>query len=111
MKLLLIVLSVAGFLAALRRLVAALFSLFKGGVDAFLMGEVARSRADRGDVTGLLEARAWRRNTRRARARALLYVVFWAGLLIAPLLTRITLPLYAAYALLWLPALAKRVLR
>ncbi|MGH7471331.1 MAG: hypothetical protein ACRENP_25560 [Longimicrobiales bacterium] len=109
MNLLLIVLGVAGFLAALRRLVAALFSLFKGGVDAFLVGEVARSRADRGDVTGLQEARAWRRTTRRARMGALLRVVLWAVLLVVPLLTRITVPLYAAYAALWLPALKKRV--
>ncbi len=102
MNLVLFVLSVAGFLAALRRLAFAAFRLFKGSVESFVMREVASSRTDRGDVTGLLEAQALRRATRAVRARALASVVFWAALLSAPLLTRMTLPLYAFYTLLWL---------
>ena len=102
MNIILTVLGVAGFLAALRRLAFAAFRLFKGGVDAFVMRELGSVRAQRGDLTGLMEARSWRRSTRGQRIRAVLAVVFWAGLLAAPLLTRAALPIFATYAVLWL---------
>jgi hypothetical protein len=101
MNLVLVILSVAGFVAALRRFLFAAFRLFKGGVDAFVAREVASSRAERGDVTGLAEARAWRGRTRKARSQLLLTFLFWLTVLVAPLLTRVTVPIYAAYAGLW----------
>lgn len=101
MDLIFFVLSVAGFLAALRRLALATFRLFKGGVEALVMREVASTRAEHGDVTGLLEARARKRATRGSRWRALAIVVFWAALLSAPLFTRTPVPIYAAYTILW----------
>jgi hypothetical protein len=112
MNLVLVILSVAGFVAALRRFLFSAFRLFKGGVDAFIAREVASSRAERGDVTGLMEARDWRSHTRKARFRAILLVLFWLAVLIAPLLTRATVPIYAAYALLWfLPGTTQRLKR
>src|SRR5262245_105920 len=101
MNLVLVILCVAGFVAALRRFLFSGFRLFKGGVDAFIAREVASARAERGDVTGLLEARAWRSSRRKARIRAILLVLFWLAVLVAPLLVRATVPVYAAYALLW----------
>src|ERR1700741_2829972 len=100
MDLIFFLLSVAGFLAALRQLARAAFRLFKGGVESFVMREVASTRAEHGDVTGLLEARARQRSARGSRWRALGVLVFWAALLSAPLLTRTPVPIYAAYTIL-----------
>lgn len=102
MKFILIVLAVAGFVAALRRLAFAAFRLIKGGVDSYVMRELGSVRAERGDLTGLREAHDWRRKTRVLRARAGLAVLFWAALLSVPLMTRRPLPIFAAYAALWL---------
>ena len=110
MELILVVLSVAGFLAALRQLARSAFRLFKGGVDAYVMRQVASTRAERGDLTGLLEARAQERSTRGSRRRALGMVILWAAVLSAPLFTRASVPIYAAYAVLWLwPLMRRRV--
>jgi hypothetical protein len=108
MNLVLFVLSVAGLLAALRRFAQATLRLFKEVVETFVSGEVARARADRGDVTGLMEAREQRQQGRRAVGRSLLEVSFWLVAVIAPLLASVTMEIYAAYSILWVLPLLKR---
>lgn len=108
MQFALFLLAVAGFLAVLKRLGLAAFRALQGGVDAFILSEVASSRAQRGDVTGLAEAQQQRRKTRVARWRAAGSVLLWAGALVAPLLTQWALWIYASYSLLWLFSARRR---
>ncbi len=102
MEFVLFLLGVAGFLAALRRLMLAGFQLLKGSVDAFVTREIAAARAQRGDVTGLVEAGQRHKSARNARLLALLVVAAWSALLIVPLFTGLAAEAYAAYSLLWL---------
>ena len=111
MELLLFALGVAGFLAALRRLLYAGFRLLKGSVDAFLMREIAGARAQRGDVTGLMEAANRRRGARNARLFSLVSVICWLVLLIAPLVTNTGNRIYPLYTILWIQPLVQRLTR
>jgi hypothetical protein len=81
------------------------------GADALIAREVATTRAQRGDLTGLEEANFVRGEARRRRYVALGFLSFWAGLLVVPTLTPWPSLLYAAYSLLWLlPHRRERVL-
>jgi hypothetical protein len=108
MQFALFLLAVAGFLAVLRRLGWAAFHALRGGVDAFLLREVASSRAQRGDLTGLMEAENTRRSRRISRWRSAGAVLLWLSALAVPLLTRVPLPIYAVFSLLWLWPLQRR---
>ena len=108
MRFLFLILAIAGFLAVARQLTQAVFILLKRSVDSFVLGEVAGERARRGDVTGLVEARAAKQERRRARLRSLLAVILWATLLALPLTTRWTLQGFALYSILWLVPLLRR---
>ena len=108
MRFLLLILAIAGFLAVARQLTRAVFILLKRSVDSFVLGEVAGERARRGDLTGLVEARAARQARRRARIRSLLAVIMWATLLALPLTTRVTLQGFALYSILWVWPLLRR---
>jgi hypothetical protein len=102
MEFVLFVLGVAGFLAALRRLMFAGFRLLKGSVEAFVTREIASARAQQGDITGLVEADTRRKSARNARLLALLAVAAWSAALIVPLFTAVAGKAYAIYSLLWL---------
>ena len=108
MRFLLFVLAVAGFLAVFRQLVFAAFRVLRGSVDAFLLREVAGARAARGDVTGLVEARAAKSRSRRARLLEAARLASWTALLIIPFLVRPTMTLFAVYSALWLIPLVRR---
>jgi hypothetical protein len=108
MRLLLFFLAIAGFLAVARQLTRATFVLLKRSVDSFVLREVAGERARRGDVTGLVEAHAAKRERRRGRLFALLAVIGWTALLALPLSTRATLPGYALYSVFWIVPLLRR---
>lgn len=95
-------LAAAGILAVVLRLLRALFAGLRGGVDALLAGDVASSRAQRGDLTGLDEARSAVTQAQRRRLVALGQASVWIGLLLVPALTPWPAPLYASYSLLWL---------
>ncbi|HEX7051998.1 MAG TPA: hypothetical protein VF188_17450 [Longimicrobiales bacterium] len=95
--------AILGIAAVAWRIVRAVFRAARQGVDAFLAGEVAKTRERRGDVTGMDDAEAHAARARRARWRALGAVVFWSAVLALPaLLPTEAAPIYAAYALLWL---------
>jgi len=95
-------LAIAGAIAVVLRLVRALFIALRGGVDAFLASDVADARAQRGDLTGIEDAREAGRSARRRRMLALGAASVWLGLLVFPTLTPWPQLLYACYALLWL---------
>jgi hypothetical protein len=102
MNLALMLLAVAGFAAAAVRAAVALFMAVRSGVDSFLARDLAESRGQRGDLTGLADATALRQTARRRRFVALGVFALWAALLIVPPLTPWPLLLYAGYSLLWL---------
>jgi len=98
----LFVLAIFGFVAVFRRSAGAFLRVLGRGVEAFVAREETSIRERRGDLTGLREAEERRHGARRARRGATARLVFWCALLIAPLLTPWTTPLYAAFAMLWL---------
>ena len=95
-------LAVAGVIAVMLRLLRALFASLRGGVEAFVARDVAETRAQRGDLTGLDDARAAAAIARRRRFLALGTASMWIGLLVVPMLTAWPSLLYATYSLLWL---------
>lgn len=95
-------LAAAGVIAVMLRLLRALFATLRGGVDAFIARDVAETRAHRGDLTGVDDARAAAGLARRRRLIALGTACMWIGLLVVPALTPWPALLYAAYSLLWL---------
>lgn len=102
MRLLGLVLAAFGAFAVALRVMRALFRLLHRGVDAFLAGSVEEVRAQRGDLTGMRDARHEALLARRQRLRAGAGLCLWTALLVVPPLTPWPLPLYAAYSLLWL---------
>lgn len=94
-------LAIAGVIAVMLRLLRALFASLRGGVDAFLAGDVADTRAHRGDLTGHSEARSAVQLARRRRMLALGAASLWIGLLVVPMLTPWPSLLYAGYSVLW----------
>jgi hypothetical protein len=101
-------LAVAGVIAVLLRLLRALFAALRGGVDSFLARDVADTRAQRGDLTGVDDAQTAAALARRRRLLALGTGSIWIGLLIFPVLTPWPGLLYASYSLLWLIPRAPR---
>jgi hypothetical protein len=97
-----LILAVAGFIAVAARMLRALLGVLTVGADALIAREVAATRAQRGDLTGLEEAKLARSAARRRRYVALGMLSMWAGLLVVPPLTPWPYFLYAAYSLLWL---------
>jgi hypothetical protein len=95
-------LAAAGVIAVMLRLLRAFFAALRGGVDTFLAHDVADTRAQRGDLTGVDDARGAARLARRRRLLALGTASVWIGLLVVPTLTPWPALLYASYSLLWL---------
>jgi hypothetical protein len=99
----LLVLAVLGFAAVLWRCLGAAIRAVRQGVDHFISREMAETRAQRGDVTGMVEATGWAEEARRGRRRAVAEMVLWALLLaLPPWLFSSPVPFYAAYTLVWL---------
>ena len=96
------ILAAAGISVVLLRLIRALFRLVQRSGEAWIAAETARSRAGRGDLTGLDEALALERRTRIGRTSAIIRVVAWLLVLLVPPFTPWTATIYAACSLLWL---------
>ena len=94
-------LAVAGLLAVLWGTLGALIRLVGRAAETWVARELARTRARRGDVTGLAEARAGAGRARVAWLRAVLSLAAWTGLLVGPALTPWPTTLYAASSLIW----------
>lgn len=105
-----LILAVTGFAAVAARMLLALLRVLTRGADVLIARDVAATRAQRGDLTGLEEANLARGEARRRRYVALGLLSIWAGLLLVPALTPWPNLLYAAYSLLWLLPRSERVL-
>lgn len=102
MTLLLALIALPGIAAVVLRWSTAMFGMARHAVERYVAGQVAESRAQRGDISGMSEAEIIRRRSREEQRRLLLQLLLWSGLLIAPLFLPATLVLYALYGLLWL---------
>jgi hypothetical protein len=102
MSVVVLVLAIVGALAVAQRAVATAASALRLRVEAFLAAEVAATRRQRGDLTGMEEARVGVRDARRAARYRGGRAAGWLLLLIAPVATPWTGPIYAAYGVLWL---------
>lgn len=101
MRFVLLILSIAGIAAILRHMLTASSKLLRRGLDAYLAGQIADVRANRGDLTGLSDAEGARAAARRQRRGALFLVAVWVALLVVPPLTPWPSLLYASYTILW----------
>lgn len=95
------VLAAIGVMAVAWRSVCAFARLVRRELDRFLAREAADARASRGDLTGMADAESRAAEARRARRRVLFELGFWLALLLVPLWTPWTTPLYAGCSVLW----------
>jgi hypothetical protein len=95
------VLAAIGFFVVAWRLVKAVLRLARLGLDVYAAGELADTRARRGDLTGMEEAKRAAAARKRARWRMVAPAVVWLLLLVLPALTPWTRSLYASYTLFW----------
>ena len=102
-------LAFAGIVAVLRRMVFAAFRFARGAVEAFVAREIGSTRANRGDITGLTDAREARARARSHRIRAGLELLAWSSVLAGAGATDYAREVYAALSLLWLPLLVRRM--
>jgi hypothetical protein len=108
MELAVLILAVLGFVAVLLRFLKAALAAASQGANALYAREMQATRARRGDVTGMEEARGWVVSACKGRTQAIGAVMFWIALLALPLLLlRSPAPVYAAYSVLWLRRGAK----
>ena len=109
---LLILIALPGIAAVVLRWSRALFVTARHSLERFIAGQIADTRAQRGDISGMSEAESIRSKARAEALRSLLLVLFWSALLLGPLLLPGTLLIYALYAVLWfLPRTGKTVAR
>lgn len=103
------VFATGGIAAVLWRLLRTALRALGLSADAFLAGELVEARANRGDLTGLAEARARADSVRRARVRALLGAGAWLAVAVVPaLLLPHPAAFYAGCSILWfLPGLSR----
>jgi hypothetical protein len=103
MELAVLILAVLGFVAVLLRSLKAAVAAASQGANALYAREMQATRARRGDVTGMEEARGWVVCACKGRRQAIVALAFWITLLALPLvLSRSPAPVYAAYSALWL---------
>ena len=96
------VLAIVGAAAVLWRFGRALVRALGRLAELVAAGQAVDVRRQRGDLTGMAEASAWREAAGRRRIRALASCGLWAALLVVPLYTSWAQVLFAAYSALWL---------
>jgi len=102
MTLLLALIALPGIAAVLLRWSSAVFGMARLSVERFVAGQIADSRAQRGDISGMTEAEAIRRRSRAEQLRLTLQILLWSAALLIPVLLPATFVIYALYGLLWL---------
>ena len=109
MNAILTILAVAGIAAAAWHVLRAAVRFLSREAAGLWSDELARTRARRGDVTGLQDARREKSGLARLRRRALGEALGWTALLLAPAVTPWARTIYATYVVLWLvPFLGRR---
>lgn len=101
MTFLLAVIALPGIAAVLLRWSRAAFVTARHIIERFVAGQIADTRAKRGDISGMSEAEAIRQQSRAAAQRALWHLLFWSALLVFPLFLPIAWIVYVLYGLLW----------
>ncbi|HEX6558115.1 MAG TPA: hypothetical protein VF021_01595 [Longimicrobiales bacterium] len=102
MTLLLVLIALPGIAAVVLRWSNAMWATARHSLEWFVASQIADTRAQRGDISGMSEADMIRRKSRDAQSRDLLRLLFWSALLIVPLLLPGSFIIYALYGLFWL---------
>ena len=102
-------LAVLGGLTAAWHLVRAALRFLGRAAEGIWADEMAQTQARRGDVTAFEESRRERMEARRSGLRSGAAALFWAALLTAPAFAPEPRPVFAAYSLLLLLPLVRRV--
>ena len=98
----LVLIALPGIAAVLLRWSRALFVTARHSIERFVAAQIANTRAQRGDISGMAEAEKIRHNSQQEAVRSLLNVLLWSALLIGPLFIPGTFLIYALCGLLWL---------
>jgi len=102
LNLIVLFLAISGVIAVLIRVGGALFVLLRRGAEGIIARELAATRMQRGDITGLADATTAHSEAKRRRFVATGLLFTWAGLLFVPPLTPWPSLIYATYSVLWL---------
>ena len=102
MTLLFAVIAIPGIAAVLLRWSSAALVVARYSLERFVAGQIADSRAQRGDISGMSEADNIRRKSRAAQRRALGLLLLWSAALVVPIVLPGTFIIYILYGLLWL---------
>ena len=97
----LILLAIPGVLAVLLRLGWALLATGKHALEWFVARQITNQRAERGDLSGLTEARKVRDAAARQQRRFGLHAAVWLLLLALPLFIPGAVIVYPFYSVLW----------
>jgi hypothetical protein len=112
MTLLLALIALPGIAAVLLRWGRAVFVTARHSIERFVAAQIADTRAQRGDISGMAEAAKIKHKSQQEAVRSLLNVVLWSALLIGPIFLPGTLIIYAICGLLWLlPRSGKQMTR
>lgn len=102
MTFILILLAIPGVLAVVLRLGWALLAAGKHSLEWFVARQITSQRAERGDLSGLAEARKVRDAAGRQQLRFGLHAAIWLLLLAMPLFVPGAVIVYPFYSILWL---------
>jgi hypothetical protein len=101
MTILIILLALPGVLAVLLRLGIALMGATKYSVEWYVARQISAQRAERGDLSGLAEARKIVDAAGRQQRRYILHAIAWVVLLALPLIMPAAVIVYPFYSLFW----------
>src|SRR5512141_951272 len=101
MTFLLAVIALPGIAAVLLRWSRAVFVTARHTIERFIAGQIADTRAQRGDISGMSEAESIRQQSRSAAVRSLVEVLGWSAALVLPVFLPGTILIYMLYGLLW----------
>lgn len=102
MTFLLALIALPGIAAVVMRWLNAMFLTARHSLERFVAGQIADTRAQRGDISGMSEADSIRRKSRDAQLHGLRALLLWSSLLVLPVLLPGTFLIYALYGFLWL---------
>lgn len=102
MTLAFLILALPGLAAVLLRFGHALFGTVRHSVERIVAGQIADSRGQRGDISGMAEAEAYRKTCAKQQLHSAGQLVLWSAAIFAPLLMPGTFIIYVLYGVLWL---------
>jgi hypothetical protein len=101
MTFLLALIAIAGIAAVVLRWSSAMFVTARHSIEWFVAGQIAQSRAQRGDISGMSEAAGVRARYRKDLLRSLARLGLWSAALLVLLLPGLWILIAACYNVFW----------